>query len=447
MILADIWVWIQRLFGKKPLDKKTEGANAEFARAYEDIHNISFGAIFANSLANKVMSDSSITITDARGGAGRRAEWVEEGIARVWNKGKLLVAQALGKGGKVLLPYVVNGKGYVDIIDQSRMSIERMQGDDIASASVLAEVSRVNGRLYYRWQDYTLENGVHSLVTRITNDAGNSVPFDTVPEWVNITPEISISRVDKILFGYLKAPIDSRRDASVYGVPITFGSEKIIEDLHTCLADMAQEYRIKRAFVGADERLFGKGGKLPIDGIFKALSPAGGFDGKAFWEVFDPAIRDSAYINRFRQLCELLEKSIGTSKGILTEPETAAATATEIKSANYDTFALVSAIRENVERAINDTAYALDVLAEHFGATPAGARGDYQITYDWDMSLLESSTETFNQLSELESRNLILPERLVSWATGLTVDEARDEVEAARTVLEVRAVKALGDEL
>lgn len=47
--------------------------------------------------------------------------------------------------------------------------------------------------------------------------------------------------------------------------------------------------------------------------------------------------------------------------------------------------------------------------------------------------MTESSTETFNQYSELESRNLITPERLVSWATGMSLEEAKAEVELAQS--------------
>ena len=50
------------------------------------------------------------------------------------------------------------------------------------------------------------------------------------------------------------------------------------------------------------------------------------------------------------------------------------------------------------------------------------------------MSMMEASTETFNQLSELESRGLILPERLVSWATGMSMEEAKAEVDAAKAL-------------
>ncbi len=47
------------------------------------------------------------------------------------------------------------------------------------------------------------------------------------------------------------------------------------------------------------------------------------------------------------------------------------------------------------------------------------------------MSMKESSTETFAQMSELESRGLLLPERLISWVTGMDMDAAKEEVREA----------------
>ena len=48
--------------------------------------------------------------------------------------------------------------------------------------------------------------------------------------------------------------------------------------------------------------------------------------------------------------------------------------------------------------------------------------------------MMESSTETFTQLSELESRGLILPERLVAFVTGMNLEEAKAEVDAAKAL-------------
>lgn len=431
-IFTQIWDRVLILFGRRGLDKRAQQNSRNFKDDYERTERVNFTAIFASSMANKAVSDSTMTVKDAAGNDSRRSQWIEDGLQKVWSRNKTVVSQALGKGGKILVPYVQGGRPFVDIIDQSRMVVTAMRGDEIVGATLMADIGSKDGKVYYRFADYSLEGNVHIIRNRATTDNGGEVELGIIPEWEDIQPEIVVNGAEHILFGYLKCPQDSREDRQIMGVPITYGSEEIIRDLYTCLADIRREFSLKKSFVGADDRLFDKDSKLPDSGLFKRFRGSGGLKGGDFWEVFDPAIRDSSYLARFQQLCGLLESSVGVSPGILTEPRTAGATATEIKSANAATFAMVDSIRENIETAFRQTAYALDVLAEAYGATPAGAMGDWQLIFDWDMSMTESSTETFNQYSELESRGLLLPERLVAWTTGMSLEEAKTEVEEAQ---------------
>ena len=432
-VLNTVWEYVLSLFSKKQLDKTVHQNSKIHKEEYERVERINFTSIFANSLSNKAVSDSTMTVKDAAGNDSRRSEWLGEGLKKVWSKNKEVIEQVLGKGGKVLVPYVQNGKPYVDVIDQSRMVITTMRGDEITGATLMADIGSVDGKVYYRFADYELIGNVHTIRNRATTDKGSEVELSIVPEWEGIMPEITINGVEHILFGYLKCPKDSREDKQIMGVPVTYGGEEVIRDLHDCLNDMRREYRLKKSFVGADERLFGKDSKLPDNGLFKSFKQSGLKDG-SFWEIFDPAIRDSSYLARFQQLCGLLESIVGVSPGILTKAEKTYVTDDEIKQQNSDTFAMIDSIRENIETAFRQTAYALDVLAEFYGATPAGAMGDWQIIWDWDYSMMESSTETFTQLSELESRGLILPERLVAFVTGMNREEAKAEVDAAKAL-------------
>lgn len=444
-VFTNILERVLPMFGRKPIDVEVQRNTRYYKTEYEDNSRVNFTAIFAAYLANRAVSDSEFTVKDAAGGDSRRTEWMQDGIQKLWKKNKIVVAQALGKGGKVLVPHVVDGMPFVDAIDQSRMVITAMRGDEITGATLLADIASVDGRVYYRFADYSLVGNTHTIRNRATTDNGGEIGLDVVPEWAEIQPEIISTGVEHVLFGYLKCPQDSREDKQIMGVPITYGAEEVIRDLRTCMEDMRKEYRLKKPFVGADSRLFGKDDKLPESGLFKRFQGTGLKEGQ-FWQVYDPAIRDSAYLTRFQQLCAQLESAVGVSPGVLTEPRTANATATEIKSANAATFAMVDALRKNIEQAFGQLAYSLDVLAEASGATPAGALGDWQILWDWDMSMTESSQETFNQLSELESRGLILPERLVSWVTGMNMDEAKAEVEAAKALEPETVDVLLGDE-
>ena len=431
---SQIWDRVLSLFSRKSMDKAAQRNSRIYKAEYESTERVNFTAIFATALANKTVNDSTMTVKDSAGKESRRSEWIADGLKKVWTKNKTLVSQTLGKGGKVLVPYVANGRAYVDIIDQSRMVITSMRGNEIAGALLMADIARgEDGKVYYRFANYTLENNTHTIAYTATNDNGASVGLDVIPEWAELPPEIVIEGAEHILFGYLKCPQDSREDKQIMGVPITYGADDIIRDIYTCLDDIRREFKLKKSFVGADDRLFDKDTGLPETGLFKKFKGTGLKNGD-FWEVFDPAIRDSAYLARLMQLFGLLESAVGVSPGILTEPRTANATATEIRAANAATFSMVDSIRENIEEAFNQLAYALDVLAEFYGATPAGAMGDWQIIWDWDMSMMEASTESFNQLSELESRGLILPERLVSWATGMSMEEAKEEIAAAKAM-------------
>ena len=433
IFFSQVWERVLSLFGRKGLDKTAQNNSRRFKDDYERTEKVNFTSIFANSLANKAVSDSTMTVKDSTGKDSRRSEWIAAGLQKVWSKNKVVVAQTLGKGGKVLVPYVLDGAPFVDVIDQSRMVVTAMRGDEITGATLLADIGSVNGKVYYRFADYRLEGNVHTIRNRATNDNGGEVGLDVVPEWATIQPEIVINGVEHILFGYLKCPTDSREDKQIMGVPITFGGDEVVLDLHDCLNDMRREYRLKKPFVGADDRLFDKESKLPENGLFKKFRTVGLKDGE-FWQVFDPAIRDSAYLARFQQLCGILESTVGVSPGILTKAEKTYQTDDEIKQQNSDTFSMLDSIRANIETAFGQLAYALDVLAELYGATPSGAMGDWQIVWDWDMSMMESTTETFAQLSELESRGLLLPERLVSWTTGMSMEEAKEEVDAAKAL-------------
>lgn len=433
-LFSQIWQRILGLFGKRPLDRQTESDNMKYTDDYESTTRISFDAIFATALTTRSVSDSTIKITDMSGNVSRRTEWLAAVLEKVWSKNKDTVSQALGKGGKVLIPYITDGKGYVDIVDQSRMRISSMRGDEIASATIMAEHAKVNGNTYYRFVDYTLEGTTHTILTRATTENGAEVSLDTVAAWANIVPEIVIENVEHILLGYLKCPRDNRKDVQVYGVPITYGCDQTKRDLYECLEDIRREYKTKKAFVGADSRLFGKDNHMPDEGLFKKFENANGLTGQSFWEVFDPAIRDSSYFARLNQLSAQLESEVGTSPGILTEPRTANATATEIKQANFGTFTMIDSIRTNIETAYGQLAYALDVLCEYFSITPAGARGDFTIAYDWDMSLLESTSETWAQMKDGYSMRVISKAELRAWLTGESLDDAQEKIdEIAKT--------------
>lgn len=435
-----VWDFIERIFRKKP-NKERQTKYEEYSSEYSDIEKpINVTAIFANSLSKKITTESDLDIN----GDTARSAVIADAMAVVWGKKKKITAQALGKGGVFLVPYVSGGKMYVDTVEQSLVYIDQMRGEDIVSATFCADRLYINNLLYYRLVDYTLENNQQVIRTRVVNQSGSERPLEDFPMWADIEPEIVIGNVEKSLFGFLRCSVDNRRNKDSYGVPVTYGCGEMIKEFEDHLKLTAREYKLTAPMLGLDSRMWANKELTKTvqdkDRPFVKTYNAGT---DKMWEIYAPEIRGTAMYLRYDALASAIEKAVGTSRGILTDPKTEGATATEIKQAQYDTFCLVSDMREQWEIAVRDLCYAIDVLAEYYGLSPAGGRGSYEIKFSWDYSMYESSAETWQQMSELQSRGGIRLARLNQWVTGQTLEEAQAEIDEV-TANEPTLEKVLG---
>ncbi len=394
-MLRTMWDKILSLFNKKQtIDDKVVEDNENYTRYYEDEKDINFTAIFSNKLANYAINDSNIDIV----GDDKRSEILRKTLKRLKKKLKKTIARSLGTGGVLVVPYVARRKLYFDIVTQNRLLINKKIGEDIIDCTVLAEHIVRNQRNYYRWTDYTLENGNLYIKYRATMES-SPIPLQTINEWADIK-DMSITNVDKMPFMYIKSPVDNRKESDDYGVPITFGCEKQIKRIYKTLDQIEREFELKNAFVGVNESMFRGKNALPKNGLYKKVE-SGDED---FWEIFDPAFRDTPLFNKLMNQCALLEKQVGTSRGILTEPLSTYQNTDEVRRATQDTFSIVDDVRDSLEDGINDFIYACDVLLNYFNICP---QGKYDVTFDWSYSMLESSQEEFNQLSIGQSKGAI----------------------------------------
>lgn len=408
---------------KTQTTKKEIDDNSKYAKLYESIDDINFNAIFSNKLANYTISDSNMNIE----GENKRVDLLNMTGQSMWKKAKKITSMAFGYGGVIIVPYVKGGKIYYNLVPQDRLTIDEMDGELITGATVLAEKKviggNVNTKVYLRWTNYQVNNGNMVITQQFSDDKGNKI---LTPEfWKDIQEVRTITNVDRVLFGYIKSPINNRRANDKYGVPITYGCDATIMEIKETMKQMVREYELKECFVGVDYTMFksdkkGNINTLPSDGLYRTFNFD---DNDNKFNVYDPAYRD--YTIRLQELYKRLEHEIGTSYGILSEVDSQNATATEIKRAMYDTFTICDDMRTNIEKGMEDFFYACNVLANAYNLSPMG---NYEVSFDWSYSLLEDTATEWSQLTYGQSKGVVKEVELRQW---LFPDETLEESQKA----------------
>lgn len=411
-------MWIFNIFGiQTQTTQKEVEDNQKYAVEYERIDEINFNSIFSNKLANYVINDSNVNIT----GENARVELLDKTTQSMWKKAKKITSMGFGYGGVILVPYVKSGKIYYNIVSQSRVTIDEVEGENIIGATIIADKRTVNrgignSKTYYRLTNYRVRNGNIEITQKFTDENGHEV---AVPDfWKNIELKKVITGVDRALFGYIKSPINNRKTDDKYGVPITYGCDSTIAEIKETMKQLYREYKLKEAFVGADSTMFNGKDSLPLNGLFKKVDA--GDDN--FFEVFDPAFRP--FTDRLEELYQRLEHEIGTSRGILTEPLSSYQNTDETRRAMQDTASIIDAMRKNIEKGIEDFLYSANVLANAYNLTP---QGEYKIEYDWSYYFIESTMDTWNQLLIGYNNGVVSKEELRAFIYPSETDEAREK--------------------
>lgn len=419
-MINGIWEWVLRRFGvyNSNTTEKELSENVKNAMNYASTESINFNAVFSERLASLATSDSSFVLE----ADNRRAELLAEIGTDVWQKAKKITALALGTGGCLIVPYVQGGRLYYNIASQDRLCIHKKSGNKITEATIAADSIVQNRVRYYRFVHYKIENNILLITHSVVTEHGRPA---VVEQWQNIQ-DISIANVDRVPFGFVKSPIDNRRCKDDYGVPVVYGCESIIKDIMRCLQQIRDEFELKRVRLQVDERAFkrdDKGKPILTSELFMAGHSAGS---ENMFNIFDPAIRESSYYAHLIQLFGLLEKSIGTSRGILTDANATYENLEAIRAANRDTWSLMADIRTAIAEGFENFLYACDILANYYSLSPSGR---YEFSFDWDYSVIERSADTWQQLKDGQSIGIRSKAELRAWQTGENIEDAQKAID------------------
>ena len=242
-------------------------------------------------------------------------------------------------------------------------------------------------------EDTTLKikNKAYKTTIHNSNILGAQIMLSQVPEWANIQEELEINNVNRLLGGYFKIPIANPIDnTSPVGVAIFANAIDTLAEIDKQFSRTLWEYEGSELAIDVDETAF----KKDDDG--KDILPKGkerlyrkiDFGDEKTWNVFSPAIRDTALFNGLNELLRQCESQCGLAFGTISKIENVEKTATEIKSSKQDYYVTVSDVQGALQTALEDLIYSIDVLMSLYGIKH---KVGSDVSFDWDDSILVDS--------------------------------------------------------
>lgn len=316
---------------------------------------------------------------------------------------------ALAKGGMYFKPFFANGKIKISCIHHDKfIPVKFDSTGELLGAIFIDQITKGNDvytRLEYQELNdttLTIKNIVYKG-NKSSSTLGKRINLSQVQEWSELQEQSQIENVNRLLGGYFKIPIANTTDnTSPAGVPIIANAIEILEEIDKQFSRTLWEYEGSELALDVDITAFkkNKNGDYQLPKGKKRLFRLLDLGDEKTWNVFSPAIRDTALFNGLNELLRQAESQCGLSFGVLSKETSIAKTATEINSSKQDYYVTVSDIQGALQTALEDLVYAIDVLMTLY-KIPHKTTPD--ISFDWDDSIIVDSEK--KQSQSLVERN------------------------------------------
>lgn len=301
---------------------------------------------------------------------------------------------------------------------------------------------------YTRFETHELKGGTITVKNEAYKsqangtDINSKINLNEVSEWANLEPQVTITstngiKLDRLLVATFIMPNANNTDIhSKMGVSGYANAVDLIKNANDIYSSLMWEMR---------------GGELAIDSprdtlkvqydkqgnpitvlpkhekrLFREvnISSASGDD---LYKVFNPALRDSNYLNVLTNILMSIEDNVGLSRGTLSRVDVIAKTATEIKSSKQKTYQTNKAIQESLQQTLEDIIYILDIYTSLYNLAP---QGEYDSKFEWDDSILVDVENELKQKQSLVGTGVLFPEELRAWYNEIDLEKAFQEVQA-----------------
>lgn len=405
----------------------------------DEVESLELGASIANEFTRLTTLEMKSEITGST-----RANYLNEQYKKVLENLNENLEIGNAVGGLIFKPYVKDGQIYVDFVKGSCFypTEYNSSGDIIAGifTSQLTKGDDIYTRLeYHKFYEKPILNDINyiikNVVYRSNNNSilGSRTDLNKVQEWANIQEETAIKYVSRPLFSYYKTPIANNIDPeSPLGVSVFARAVNLIKKADKQFGRVDWEYEASEKAVYVDELATKptsnnkKGFSVnKLKGrLYKAIRT--GSQASDFFKDYSPDIRDEAFWRGLNKILQRIEFNVGLAYGTLSEPSTVDKTATEIKASKQRSYATVSKMQENLQKALENLIYAIDILTTLYNLAP---QGNYETSFCWDDSLVvDTEKEQTLQMQEV-GQGLRSKVKYIMFRYGLTEEQAKKELE------------------
>jgi A118 family predicted phage portal protein len=294
---------------------------------------------------------------------------------------------------------------------------------------------RTSGKDYYTRLEYhalvdttyQIQNSVWKSTVKDMLGSQITLPAAPFPEWQELLPEAFIFDIERPLFAYFKMPFANNIDpTSPLGVSVYARAVDLIEQADRQWSDFLWEFESGKRALYTDVGAFGKTTDnkaiLPDKRLYRLLDLQAKIDAPGLFEDWTPTIREVNILNGLDAILKRIEFTCGLAQGTISNPETIALTATEIKMSRQRTYATITDTQKNLQDALDGLLYAMDVWATLGNLAP---RGTYETGYQWDDSIVTDYDIQFTQDQSVVMMNAMPKYIFLVRNFGLSEEDAK----------------------
>ena len=382
----------------------------------------------AKAIASEVARLVTLELDTAISG-GKRARYLNEQYQRAVMKARSFVETAAAKGGVILKPYVDNGKIYVSVIGPENFSVSEFSEDTGITGAVFYERIFSGGIWYTRLEEHKKDDDGYIITnkaykSRTRGNIGKQIPVSSVLRWRDIKPYCRIKNTQRPLFVYFKMPgNDPSSKDSPFGTAVFAPACDLILDAYRQYSDLLWEFESGKRALYLDESAVRRDEEgralLPEKRLYRMLTT----DNDALFEEWSPQLREESILKGLDRILKSIEFCCGLAYGTISDPADTDKTAEEIRASKQRSFATVTDIQTELEKALTSLAEVMDIFCDIYSLAP---RGDHSISFSFDDSIISDREAEFSHRSELLDKGVIAPYEMRMWYLGESVEKARE---------------------